>query len=361
MPYNVPDLLSYVSLMKSVETIKNGLPRVLPPQFWSLTEDVLGDRARVVEFTGTRRVARVQPYGSPARLVEKVGLSDRAVILLHSFEEVQYSDELFRILRNWEQYTPQQNFAMEEITRQGMLFATRQVNLETAAVTAMLANGKLWFDVDGNLLSSSSGATLTVDYQIPANNLNQLNGIISASWATASTNIVAQINALKVRATQATGFGLTYAFYGQNIPTYFSTNDSIKEFWWRNPQLNQNFMDTGILPRGMLGLIWVPVQEAFYEDSSGNTVQIFGGDTITFTPDINAATYHFLRGSYPVPTSYGPMPDGDAALKSFKDVHGMYRYAKVLDNPSRMIDLAGNTFLPRFKNPNTIFIADVTP
>lgn len=359
--YNALDLLSWTNLMRPVELVKTGIPRVLPAEFWTVTEEVMGDRAKVVEYTGTRRVARVNPYGSPARLVEKVGVSDRNVILLNSTEEMQYTDELYRVLRQWGSYAPQQKWAMDQIAQQGELFVQRQTNLETAAVTAMLANGVLWFDSSGNLLSSSSGASLTVDYQIPANNKNQLNGLIAADWSTTTTDIVGQINAIKVRAVQTTGYPLRYAFYGQNIPGYFNKNTSIQNYWWRNPQFSASYLDTGRMPPGMLELEWVPVQNAFYEDSSGSVVQIFGGDTVTFTPDINATTYAMYHGSQFVPTRFDFFPNAEAVHASAREVYGMYRYAKVLDNPYRIVEIDGNTFLPRFKIPNSIYIADVTP
>jgi hypothetical protein len=92
---------------------------VLPPEFWTTTENVSGVNARLIEFSGTRRTARVVPYGAPAKQAEKVSLSDRGIILLSSREEMAFRDELLKILREWEDYKPQQAFAMKEIAHQG--------------------------------------------------------------------------------------------------------------------------------------------------------------------------------------------------------------------------------------------------
>ncbi len=361
MAYNVNDLLSYVPLMAPVETVKTGIPNVLPPEFFTLTEDIPGHVAEVVEMPGTRRTARVAPYGSPPRLVDKIDLSVRPLTLLHTIEEMSFRDELFRWLRNWDQYQPMQMRAKDEIARQGAQFAARQDNLDVAVVTSMLANGIAWFDGNGEVLPSATGAKLTVDQGIPAANKNQLGGIISASWATAATNIVNQINAIKVQAAKTTGYKLKYAFYGANIPGYFAANDSIKPLWQYNQAFNNSYLNTGVMPPQMLELIWIPAQLAFFTDSTGTDQSIFPADQVTFTPDINAMTYAYLRGSYPVPKGFTWGATAENILSSFDEVFGRFRYAYGRVNPSGIVDTMGNTFMPRLKVPAAYFLADTTP
>jgi hypothetical protein len=359
--YSVLDLLSYVPLMKPIETVKTGIPNVLPPEFFSVTEDIPGHVAEVVEMPGTRKVARVAPYGTPPRLVDKVDLSIRPLTLLHTIEEMSFRDELFRWLREWDRYQPMQQRAVDEIARQGAQFVARQDNLDVAVVTSMLANGIAWFDGNGNLLPSASGTKLTVDQGIPANNKNQLNGIVSASWGTASTDIVGQINAIKVQAAQLTGYKLKYAIYGQNIPGYFAKNDSIKPLWQYNMAYNQSFLTSGQMPREMLELIWIPAMTAFYEDDTGTVRSLFPADQVTFTPEINSMTYAYLRGSYPVPKGFAWGGSAENILSNFADVYGRFRYAYAKVNPSGIVDTMGNTFMPRFKVPNAFFLCDTTP
>lgn len=360
--FSVSDLLTYRPLMRPIETVKTGIPNVLPPEFFSVKEDVLGHQAEVVELPGTRRVARVAPYGSPPKQIEHVPLSNRTITLLHTIEELGFRDELFRILRNWDQYVPMQARARDEIVRQGVAFVSRQDSLEVATLTSFLGNqGVAWFDGDGNILPSSSGAKLTVDQGIPANNKNQLNGIIAASWATATTNIVQHVTNVKNEAIQLTGYPLKYAFYGKNIPGYFAANDYIKTMWQFNQAYSNNWLTTGRMPPEMLELTWLPAYSAFFEDQTGTRQQLFPADGVTFTPEINLDTYTMYRGSYPVPTTFGPMADAEAALRSFTEVYGRFRYAYVKVNPSGIVDCMGNTFSPRFKVPAAYFCADVTP
>jgi len=362
MPYSVVDLLSYVPLMEPVETIKTGIPNVLPPEFFSVTEEILGNVAEVVELPGTRKVARVAPYGSPPRQVDKINLSVRPLTLLHTIEEIAFRDELYRWLRMWDQYVPMQSRAKQEIARQGQQFVARMDNLDVATVTSMLANGIAWFDGNGNLLPTASGTRLTIDQGIPANNKGTLNGIISASWATSTTDIVSQINAIKVQAAQLTGYKLKYAIYGQNIPGYMAKNDSMKLLWAYNQAYNNSYLSSGIMPKETLELIWVPAMTAFYEDDNGVIQSLFPPDQVTFTPEINSMTYAYLKGSYPVPTGFSFAGTAEAVLgANVKEVYGRFRYAYPRFNPLGIVDTMGMTFMPRFKVPNAFFIADVTP
>lgn len=361
MAFSAVDLLSYVPLMKPIETVKTGIPNVLPPEFFSTTEDIPGHVAEVVQIPGTRKVARVAPYGTPPRLVDKVDLSIKPLVLLHTIEEMNFRDELFRWLRQWDQYQPMQQRAVDEIARQGAQFVARMDNLDVAVVTSMLANGIAWFDGNGNLLPTSSGAKLTVDQGIPANNKNQLNGIISASWATAATDIVSQVNAIKTAAAQTTGYKLKYAIYGKNIPGYLAKNDVIKPLWQYNQAFNQSYLTTGNAPREMLDLIWIPAYTSFYEDDTGTVRELFPADQVTFTPEINSMTYAYMRGSYPVPKGFTFGGSAENILSSFTDVYGRFRYAYAKVNPSGIVDTMGNTFMPYLKVPAAYFQADVTP
>jgi hypothetical protein len=357
MPYGVPDILSYVPLTEAVETVKTGIPKILPSEFWTTTEDVPGNQARLIEYQGTRRVARVAPYGSPPRQVEHLTLSDRPLVLLHSIEEIAFRDELLRILREWEDYKPQQQFALREVARQGEGLRQRFENLEIAAVQKTVADGILYFDGDGNLLPSSSGYKLDVDQGVPSG--NRLT--VSNSWATASTDIIGYINALKTTAVQTTGFPLKYAIYGQNIPGYLANNTNLKTLWAYNLPYQNQYLETARAPKEMLELIWVPAQSAFWEDQTGTVQTIFPADQVTFTPEINASTWTMYRGSKLVPTQFGPLPSGEAALRSFSEVFGRGRYAYIPQNVASIVDVGFDTFLPRIKNGAAWFFLDTTP
>lgn len=359
------EILNYLPLTTAVQTVKTGIPNVLPDVFWSTKEQILGDKASYIQYTGTRAVAKVTPYGSPPRQTRKLDISDKSVRLLHASEEMPFSQELYDIFRAWEDYKPQQARALQQIDHQATQFRQRFDNLRVAATTMVLgAAGLLYFDVDGNLLPTSSGADLTVDMGVQANNKNQLNGIIAASWATTSTDIISQIINLKVQAAKDTGYPLKYALYGKKIPGYFAANTTVQNFMARNSAMNDFFLKTMEIPNGFMDLQWIPVYTAFFEDSGGTNREIFDGDAVTFCPEINKSTWTFFEGSFPVPSQYGAIyPSADQALAAMKDVYGIGRYA-YLPNPTAPVtihDVSFDTFMPMIRVPNAFYFADVTP
>ena len=79
-----------------------------------------------------------------------------------------------------------------------------------------MIRGTYSYASDGDLLRHGfSGSDTTIDYQIPAGNLTQLNmlgsgNILNADWATAGTDIPAQLHAINAAMIQLTGLGLAH-------------------------------------------------------------------------------------------------------------------------------------------------------
>lgn len=360
MAKSLNQLLGYVPLTGVIQKVKTGIPDLLPPAFARVTKRVVGNAGRYYQRTGTRAVAKRAEYGSPARRRQLKGLEVRDVKLAHFFEEIMLDPLLLQTLRNMENYEMQQ-MGQQEVDYQVAEFATYFDNIRLAMVYAMLSLGHIYFDGEGNLLPSSSGATLDVDFGMSANNLNQLNGIITASWANANTDIPAQLRALRTRATQLTGYPLKYAFYGVNVPTYLTQNNYVLDYLARTPKMAQAFLDTAEVPDGLFGFTWVPVYTAFYEDNDGTNRTFFGGDVVSFTPEINADVYDLIEGSYLVPSSFDAAANMAAALARLKSVYGKFGYAVPSHNPPTAVMYMGDTVLPVWKNPDTVFVADVTP
>ncbi len=360
---SINDVLSYVPLTEAVQTIQGGLPRVLPDKFWTLTEDVPGTKARLIEFNGQRQSARVSPAGSPPRPTGKLSLNDKALVLLSSSEEMEFSEELQNVLMNWEAYTPQQDWAMRQLAYQGEGFRTLFENLETAAVLMTLANGVIYFDGNGNLLPSSSGAKLTVDQGVPANNKGQLNSLLTGSFADHTFDIPGFLTQkFKPRAIQDTNYPSRVAIYGGNIPGYMKNNDYVGKIWDFQQEFANYYANTGQIKAGFLGFEWIPASEAYFVDQNAAVQTVFPADQITFLPEVTKQTWTFYRGSTKVPTQFGPLPTAEAALKAFSEITGRYRYAYIpMGGVFKIIDVGGTKFLPRMKVPGAVYLLDTTP
>jgi hypothetical protein len=125
-----------------------------------------------------------------------------------------------------------------------------------------------------------------------------------------------------------------------------AANASLQYFWARNQQYNDEYLKKNLVPEKFLDLVWVPANQAFYEDQDGTVQTIFPADGVTFTPEITKATWTLYRGSEMVPSQFGPVADALAALKSLTEVFGRGRYAKIKDNPVEILDIGFTHFLP---------------
>jgi hypothetical protein len=369
MALSLQEILGFVPLTKHIETVKNGVPPLLPPAFYQRKPEfrVLGDRTSRIETAGTRKNARVVPYGAPGQQIEHLPLDGRPIQLMHTEEKLQFSHELFMLLREFESYTVMQR-AAKEAQRQALNAATRQDNLLKSATHVLLATGGIHFDSDNFLLPSSSGASFTISAGVPANNLNQANGAIDASWALSTTNIPGHLKTLRQRARQTTGYPLKYALYGKNIMSHMLRNEFVKNYLVSlgGADRAKTFLDSGEMPSKMFDFEWIPMNETFFDTEAGTTTEIWGDDTLVLTPDpADPNVYGIYEGSMPVPTEFSITGDMMAQWKNFTDAYGAYGYGYSCGpwngQTLGLFGVYGDTFLPSLMTPGAYYILDTTP
>lgn len=357
---SLQEVLGYLTISKAIQETTSGIPQPLPPGFFKSNTKALDGKGTYVRYTGERRTAKLAQRGSPARRADLKRVGESPFKCLHLYEEQSLDPFVLRYLRSanaWEH-----DAGYEEIKRQVREFAMKFYNTRVASVLQVLRNGVLYWDIDGNLLPSSSTAVHTHSFQMNANNQNQLNSIITASWATTTTDIPLQLRNLKKRARRLTGYPIKFAIYGENIPSYFSQNEYVIDYLARNPKMQTQYLETAEIPDGLFGLTWIPAYEAFYEDSAGTNQDIWGGDVVVFTPEISEEWWDIAEGDFPVPTDIGRVyTDGAAANASLKQVWGAGGYGIVGYNPPTVTGFYFDNFLPLLKNADAIYSADVTP
>ena len=353
-------ILGYVYLTGVIQKVKTGIPDNLPPAFQSVMKRVVGDAGRYVQVSGTRATARRTEYGSPSVQRALKGIESKDVKLLFSSEHIVLDPRLLQTLRRYDSYE-MQSMGEEEVARQLAEFRALFDNLSLAMKYSMLSVGAIYFDGDGNLLPTSSGAVATISYQMNANNQNQLNGIITASWALANTDIPLQLRNLKLRAAELTGYPLKYAFYGVNIPSYLTQNNYVLDYLSRSPTMREKWLETAEIPDGLFGYTWVPVYTSFYEDQNGTNQTFFDGDKVVFSPEIDSSVYERMEGTYPVPSSLNIAGNPAAALSNFKEISGMHAYGIPMADPPTAKIVTGMVELPIWKNADTLFQADCSP
>lgn len=318
----------------------------------------------VLVGAGTNGTAKQSQRGSVARPVTVSGMSRRPEILLNSTNSIEIKADLLMNLTNPANGMMEQ-LAKSEIARQVRECTVLSMNLRTATVLSLFGLGKAWFDSSGNPLSSSSGAVVTVDPGIGANNLNQLNGAITASWATASTPIISNLQTVQkqalVNAKGRTG-PIEYAIYGSAIFDYIYNNTQAQAYMSMFPAAQMAFM-AGQIPQGFGGIKnWIPGNYGFYENSSGTTVTPIASDALIMFPEPDPSWYELQEGIQPVPTGgFGTAADLSSLAANIGIAPGMFTYAYGSLNPVGGTMVFGDNFLPAIHIPEVVFIADVVP
>jgi hypothetical protein len=352
--------LGQTYLMGLVEDVKTGIPKVLPDKFWTLKTSTKGDAGEYTRYSGTRQTLPRVEYGAPPVRVKLEAIGTFQVKLLHFNAEMQMKPADYQSLRKYDS-REFMNRGKEEVDRQAALFFQKRDNTKVAAVHSMLSQGTISFNSAGDLLPTTSGAALTVDYGIGANNRNQLNSVLSASWATDTTNIPKDIEALQIRSLQQTGREITTAVYGASLPGYLAKNTYTKTWLERNPTMNAQWLNgSNVIPNGLFGLNWIPGGRTFYADQDGTTQTWFGADQVTFIPDLDSEVYEYVEGTYDVPTSTNVFENISSVWASFAERLGDFMYALPVMKPLTAELIAGSTFLPVWKIPDAMYIADVT-
>ena len=360
MSKSLESILNFKNLTGIIQNPAGGVPNLLPPQFTQRGRTVQGKSATWFEVAGNRQTATLVQKGSPSVRRSLKGVAERSATMLHTHEHIIHDSEVLLQLKNYDNPMVQ-DFGAQTIATETAQAGFYVDNLLTSSVYSILAKGAIYFDGSGNLLPTSSGAVTTVDFSVPANNQNQINGIIGTTWATSTVDVLGDIQAIKDVAMRTTGYPLAYAFYGADILGYLVKNDAVKELLKTRVDLAGGFMQ-GSIPNGFMGLNWVPVQQAFYNDSSATNQTWFAGDQITFTPAPSADWWEVFQGTHAIPTSIGNIAsDAMAAASNVAVVGGKFSYAKVIDDPVGIEHHYGDTVLPTLKVPGAIYIADVVP
>lgn len=358
------------NLTARVQGIKSGLKLSIPPELLVPTDDVIGNVAEWFEFDGNRDMATIVAQDSPAKRVGHQGARKRTAMLLRSFESQAFSANKLQNLMSVEGDMRDQ-LGAQYVNRQTQWFKQRLINLRQACAASMLFRFSLHFNESGQLLASSSGATVSVTPAIPAGQLNSLDilgggAIIGASWATSSTDILTHIENIKDQMFQLGGWEITEAYYGKNIPKYIAANDFAKTYIDQTPALaTQRYENGNAVPQGFQGLNWHKVSATGYLDASGAWVKPLGDDEIVFAPAPSSEWWGWFRGTEIVPNgtvaAQGNVQDAVAMLSNTSQVLGEFSYAAMNHNPLSIEQYVGDNFLPVIRATKAVCKADVTP
>lgn len=357
------------NLTKLVQGIKPGLPRRIPDEFFRVTDQPRGHVFEWFEFNGNRDMALIVSQDSPAHRVGHPDAIAKSATMLRTFESQQFlANKLRNLIDPTTNEARRDEMGRQFVTRSSEWFKRRQENLVQTAAQVMLFDFAIHFNEKGELLTSSSGATVSIDPAIPAGQINQLDilgsgDIIDTTWATDSTDIIGDLAKIKDQMLQLGGWNITEAFYGGNIAEYIASNDAAKEYINRTPALaTQRFLEANKVPTGFQNLNWHDAHDAFYIDASGSVQTILGDDEIVFTPPPSEEWWKYVQGTEMVPSGLGVVgSDASELLGDLIEVQGNFSYATMVTNPVSIEQFSGLNWLPLIVATRAVCRGDVTP
>lgn len=319
-------------------------------------------------FNPSRQVPGPRAPGQPSARIAPQKVGNVSGVFPRSADTIPLLDEeMFNRRRIGANANELDEMGESYITRQEDFLATRFTNLIEFMASAMLkgsisyttstAGDLLWYDY--------TGGTQTIDFQIPPGNKNQLNmtgggNIISASWATASTNIPAHLLAINKAMLQLSGFPLKHVICGSDVWGYVINNDYIKAqagtsqspFEKMSQDENGNFI--AMLRGSCSWIIWHIIDTGLELGSSNTYKTLIDADSFVGMPEPTSEWCTFLDGSEIV--TEGP---GVGATRAER--FGFYPFAYPSFDPSGWNLSAVFNGLPALQVPKAVVYADTTP
>ena len=195
-----------------------------------------------------------------------------------------------------------------------------------------------------------NGATVAPDFGLAVSH----NITVGTSWATASTDIDGDMEAIKRVVAEDSGRAVRRVLAGRNIPGYLRKNTAVKG-WFQAREGAPGFFNSmlGESFSNLLGLDWSVMRHGYV--SGGSWTPYLGDDKIVVIPEISQEWFQIHLGSVKYPsTVYGSVSD-------FNETFGVAAWSRLKDNPpaawyfQRWAGLAVPVF------PSAYLVADVTP
>lgn len=361
---SIMDFLAGDALTELARAYSNrpGLVRPLPAAFYTPgpTKPV-GTTVKYRVVTGSRESARVRNSNSPSATVQGVETAEKKVIALGSRENYPISHEVIQALQ-WPGDMVRAR-AAAEVNEQIENFVGRFVSLRTNAVHSALLRGKIDIATTGLIQTSTSSPSRTIDYAVPTANLITKDGAGSTynigDWSSAAVDIPNAVRELKRFMSKTYGFSVTTAYYGVDVPGYLAKNTLFKEYLSRNVMFRDQFVSTGAIPNGVLGLNWVDVGDATsVTDGTGTS---FAADNfIAFSPNPeDTSWYEFVECGLAAPTGLASEASITQAILSpegisnaFPIKYGVHSYSLMNADPISAKLIVADYTVPIIKAPN---------
>lgn len=314
-------------------------------------------------FDRTRTIARGRAPGvGPATVAPKaIGHVSAAIYRAH--EKLMLLDErLFRTRPLGEMWGTIDVRGQRYVRQQENYLAQRFRNSREFMISRMLRGTFMLLNSGDDWVPVDSGGTMTIDYQVPATNKNQLaldtgSDIIGTSWATVATAPVPN-DCLEINAgfEQQHGRPLRHVWCNTNLLVYLLTNTDLKnlagtanvvfEDWRQSPEVSpEGIQDTGheVVFRGIPWLRF-HIYDAGLEVNGTYTKFIPDANAI-FLPDPGPDWFELVEGSEIV---------RENVLSPGGEQFGLYAWTEPTTQPAGFELLSVDNCLPSLYIPKCV-------
>jgi len=209
---------------------------------------------------------------------------------------------------------------------------------------ALVDEWMLWEALKGSLTAAYEGVNVAIDYEIPTTH----KPTASASWATTTTDIFADIETWSQLIVEDSGRMPTTMFFNSSVLPYLYKNDLVKSYL-ASTNVGTQIVQDGRVSR-LFGLNLVQ-WDAAYVNGSGTTTKFIPDNMVLIVPDFSEDWIQMLRGEVVIPTEDG---------EDFQYVREGW-YTEVTRNPVGMHLYYKTCRIPALKVPAAVVYADVIP
>lgn len=255
----------------------------------------------------------------------------------------------------------QDRLGADYVARQELVAGQYAVNA-AVLLTAGMMRGKLYYHGSGDeeyYDFTSTDAKFTLDFQLPAANIGNLNGIIDKSWDDPTADIPKHIEQIDKAMVQGPGTRLERVKLSSTMWGYVLDNDAVQaRAGIGNPAFQTYTREIGTNPENGLpvttkvGTItavpWVQfeISDEVIEvgaEGSETSTQLVPDTNAWFGPAPSTDIFEMVQGSEPfVDREGGPVQEGV----------GLYGYTKTVDDPPELEIHSGMNMIPALYVPS---------
>jgi hypothetical protein len=321
--------------------------------FFTNPRNIEGHEFELIYYPAMMEPAPGNVPGGEARVLTPGGGTTRKAALFTNFNKILLPGEALNALREPDSLTLQQQGATT-VSRIYDDFAERHNLFKEVVIAKTLTAGVVYLNAEGQVLESSTGATITADFGVPAAHKGNLGGIIADLWSTASTKIADHIDAIRDQAEAENVEPPTDIWLHPNNKAALRNNTQFGD-WAKYNNVATDAVLRGDIIENLWGLNW-HFYGGKYQAVDGTMKNFLPTTGAILSPPPNRPWLRATQGSTLVPSQIGVVEHWQDALQSTNKFYGKYSYARLHDDPMALYLYMGDKFGLHFADPAAIWM-----